>query len=115
MFAGVGYFDRANAYAGILWFNASSGDVYLWDVRDAGADIEIADQGFVGRGVAAGWQIAGIRNDSNSPYGEILWFNAQTRDVYLWDVSDTGAGIGIANQGYLAHGVSAGWQIVNPQ
>jgi hypothetical protein len=115
MFAGVGYFDRANAYAGILWFNASSGDVYLWDVRDAGADIEIADQGYVGRGVAAGWQIAGIRNDSNSPYGEILWFNAQTRDVYLWDVSDTGAGIGVANQGYLAHGVSAGWQIVNPQ
>ena len=85
--------------ASILWQNASSGDVYLWNPNGSG--------GFIGQDLGAhpGWQIEGTGDFTGSGEVGILWQNTSGGDVYLWNPNGSG---GFSGQDL---GIHSGWQI----
>jgi len=84
----------------ILWQNASSADVALWNANGSGGFV-YQDLGVVG----AGWQIEGT-GDFNGGAEGVLWRNSSSEDVVLWNANGSG---GFANQDLGV--VGAGWQI----
>ena len=99
----VGDFNGAGK-DGILWRNANSGDVTIWDAGAAPNSFGSVDLGAVG----SNWSIAGIGDFVGSGREDILW-RSTSGDVAVWAVNASGTGYHSVDLGH----VSTDWTIQN--
>ena len=106
---GTGDFD-GDGRSDILWQNSSTSAVYVWQIDSNGLGIKA--QGTVGAdgGPGGDWQVKGTGDFDGDGVSDILWQNARTGDVYVWDIADDG--LGIKAQGLIVGtqpGASTDW------
>jgi hypothetical protein len=100
---GVGNFFGAGN-DDILWYNAGDNQTDIWKLNSNGqwqASVSPGEYPGVGE------EVAGIGNFYGKSTSDILWYNAQTGDASLWDISN-GQWAGSNDLG--AH-PGSGWQI----
>ena len=106
---GTGDFN-GDGISDILWQNAGTGAVYVWQIDNSGLGIKA--QGSVGASTGPGvqWQVKGTGDFDGDGRSDILWQNAETRAVYVWDMGDDG--LSIKTQGSVSGtlpGASTDW------
>ncbi|MFA7404296.1 MAG: VCBS repeat-containing protein [Pelobacteraceae bacterium] len=77
----------------ILWQNASTGDLYVWNMNG----ITMTNSSFVAN-VQAPWVIATVADFNGDGKPDILWKNATTNEYYIWNMN----GITMTSSSYVA-------------
>jgi FG-GAP-like repeat len=86
-YAGAGDFT-GNGSDDILWRNANSGDLSLWEGTPGSASFTPQDLGIV----SPDWSLEGVGDFNGDGKADILWQNTTTGDLNLWE-SNPGAGV----------------------
>ncbi|MBF0317243.1 MAG: VCBS repeat-containing protein [Nitrospirae bacterium] len=89
-----------NGISDALWRDTSTGDVYIWLMKDTA----INSGDFVVKAVSLDWDIVGVGDFNGDGKSDIVWRNGQG-DVHMWLMDGTR----ISTQGYVSRGLPKEW------
>lgn len=106
MVKAVGEFD-GKGNSDILMQNKINGGVFIWNITDN----NVSGAGFVGSvGVNSDWEIKDTGYFNNDNYSDILWQNANTGEVAIWNIVNNA----VSNAGFVGSvGSKSNWEIQN--
>ena len=100
---GIGNFF-GNGSSDILWYNAGDNQADIWELNSSGQWEASVNPGMY---PGVGEEVAGIGNFYGNSTSDVLWYNVQTGDVDVWDISNGQ----YAGSSDLGTHPGTGWQI----
>lgn len=107
---GVGDFD-GDGVSDLVFQNARSGDVYVWDV-DGSKPLDgwnsVKDAGYVGRSPGLDWQVKVVGDFNNDGKDDLLFQNAKDGSLYIWELDGVNKLVG---EGYVGSVPGTAWEV----
>jgi hypothetical protein len=80
----VGDFN-GDGFADVLWFNASTGQLSYWLLNGRGNVLANPILPMTcGSGCYPQWQVVGVGDFNGDGFADVLWFNANSRELSPW-------------------------------